>query len=79
VGLGRSDHTGVFATSLAVFTVFAIWQFRTPSPTVDLRTTLKRPVLTTNLVSIGVGFALFAISLIGPQILELPKQTTSTG
>ena len=65
----------LFAISLAVFTVFAMWQFRTPSPTVDLRTTLKRPVLTTNLASIGVGFALFAMSLIGPQILELPKQT----
>jgi hypothetical protein len=65
---GCADRTtlALFATSLAVFTVFAMWQFRTPSPTVDLRTTLKRPVLTTNLASIGVGFALFAISLIGP-------------
>jgi MFS family permease len=74
---GWADPTtlSLFATSLAVFTVFAMWQFRTPSPTVDLRTTLERPVLTTNLASIGVGFALFAMSLIGPQILELPKQS----
>ena len=74
-GWADPNTLSLFAVSLAVFTIFAMWQFRTPSPTVDLRTTLKRPVLTTNLASIGVGFALFAMSLIGPQILELPKQT----
>src|SRR5690606_10952667 len=41
----------------------------------DLRTTLKRPVLSTNMASIAVGFALFAMSLIGPQVLELPPAT----
>jgi MFS family permease len=42
---------------------------------VDLRTTVRRPVLTTNIASIGVGFAMFALSLIAPQVLELPKAT----
>jgi MFS family permease len=66
---------GLFAASVVIFAIFAMWQLRTPAPLVDLRTTLRRPVLTTNLASIGVGFALFATSLIGPQILELPRQT----
>ncbi|AQT79249.1 MFS transporter [Mycolicibacterium litorale] len=65
----------LLAASAVVFVLFASWQFRTASPVVDLRTTLKRPVLTTNVASVAIGFAMFAMSLIGPQILELPTQT----
>ncbi len=65
---------GLFAASMVLFAVFGAWQLRTTSPIVDLRTTLRRPVLATNLASIAIGFALFAMSLIGPQILELPTQ-----
>ncbi|ODQ89737.1 MFS transporter [Mycolicibacterium flavescens] len=66
---------GLFAASAVIFVLFGVWQFRVPSPTVDLRTTIRRPVLTTNLASIAVGFSLFAMSLIAPQILELPLET----
>ncbi len=66
---------GLFASSLVIFGVFGWWQLRVSSPIVDLRTTARRPVLTTNLASIGVGFSLFALSLIAPQVLELPTQT----
>ena len=66
---------GFFGSSLVVFAVFAWWQLRVASPIVDLRTTARRPVLTTNLASIGVGFSLFALSLIAPQVLELPERT----
>lgn len=65
----------MFGASVVIFVLFGLWQFRVSSPIVDLRTTLRRPVLTTNVASIAVGFALFAMSLIGPQILELPTQT----
>jgi MFS family permease len=58
-----------------IFALFGFWQLRVPSPTVDLRTTARRPVLTTNLASVAVGFSLFAMSLIAPQILELPAAT----
>lgn len=66
---------GLFGGSLVVFVLFGWWQLRVPSPTVDLRTTVRRPVLTTNVASIAVGFSLFAMSLIAPQILELPTET----
>ncbi|WP_286137369.1 MFS transporter [Mycobacterium sp. IS-3022] len=66
---------GMFAASVVIFGLFGWWQFRTAAPIVDLRTTLKRPALTTNLASIAVGFSLFAMSLIAPQILELPAGT----
>ena len=35
----------------------------------------RRPVLLTNLASIGMGFALFASNVVFPQILELPVET----
>jgi MFS family permease len=66
---------GLFVGSAVVLGVFGWWQFRVESPTVDLRTTMRRPVLTTNLASIAVGFALFAMSMIAPQIYELPVET----
>jgi MFS family permease len=74
-GWTSATTLGMFAASLVIFALFALWQFRTSAPIVDLRTTLKRPVLMTNLASIAVGFALFAMALIGPQILELPPAT----
>lgn len=74
-GWTSATTLGMFVTSIVVFGFFALWQFRTAAPIVDLRTTLKRPVLSTNMASIAVGFALFAMSLIGPQVLELPPAT----
>ncbi len=41
----------------------------------DLRVTARRPVLLTNSASIVVGFAMYAQSLILPQILQLPEET----
>lgn len=74
---GWTDRVTVsmFVASLGIFAVFALWQLRIESPIVDLRTTVRRPVLLTNLSSICMGFALFALSLIAPQILELSAET----
>ncbi len=66
---------GMFGASLVIFVLFATWQLRIDSPIVDLRTTVRRPVLTTNVASIGVGFSMFAMSLIAPQVLEMPTET----
>jgi MFS family permease len=74
-GWASTTTLSLFVGCLAVFAVFAWWQFRVAAPLVDLRTTLKRSVLTTNLASVAVCFAMFAMSLVGPQILELPPQT----
>lgn len=74
-GWTSTTTIGMFATSCVVFALFAMWQLRVSAPIVDLRTTVRRPVLTTNLASVGIGFAMFAMSLIAPQILELPPQT----
>ncbi|AKK28904.1 MFS transporter [Mycobacterium sp. EPa45] len=74
-GWTSSTTLSLFVVSVVVFAVFARWQFRTTSPMVDLRTTLRRPVLTTNIAAILVCFSMFALSLVAPQVLELPKAT----
>jgi MFS family permease len=65
----------LFVSSAVTFVVFGVFQLRVSSPIVDLRTTARRPVLTTNIASVAVAFAMFAMSLVSPQILELPPST----
>jgi MFS family permease len=74
-GWTSATTLGLFGASLVIFAFFVTWQLRIESPIVDLRTTVRRPVLTTNIASIGVGFSMFALSLIAPQVLELPTET----
>ncbi|MGB3481898.1 MAG: MFS transporter [Mycobacterium sp.] len=74
-GWGSGTTLGLFGASAVILFLFGLWQLRFPSPIVDLRTTARLPVLTTNIASIGVGVSLYGISLVAPQILELPAET----
>jgi MFS family permease len=64
-----------FGSSVLIFLVFGWWELRVASPTVDLRTTVKRPVLATNVASVAVAFGMFGFSLVAPQIMEMPRET----
>ncbi|MER7721676.1 MFS transporter [Streptomyces flaveolus] len=66
---------GLFAAAVLILLVWGRWELRTPQPLVDLRTTARRQVLFTNLASIAVGFSMFAMSLVLPQLLQLPEAT----
>ncbi len=46
-----------------------------PRALVDLRTTARREVLLTNLASIMVGVSFYVVSLVLPQLLQLPTAT----
>jgi MFS family permease len=74
-GWTSATTVGLLVASVAVFAVFVRWQLHATSPLVDIRTTVRRPVLLTNLASIAVGFGMFAMSLVGPQILQMPSET----
>ncbi|BBY31066.1 MFS transporter [Mycolicibacterium sediminis] len=65
----------MFGSSAVILAVFVWWQLRVASPTVDLRTTMRRPVLATNVASIAVAFGMFGLSLVAPQILEMSIDT----
>ncbi|WP_369271828.1 MFS transporter [Streptomyces sp. R11] len=74
-GWGSGTTLGLFAASVVILSAWGWWELRTEQPLVDLRTTARRQVLVTNLASIAVGFAMFAMSLVIPQLLQLPAQT----
>ncbi|MFD7668838.1 MFS transporter [Streptomyces sp. NPDC059788] len=66
---------GLFAAGTAVLLLWAVYETRVPQPLVDLRVTVRRPVLFTNLASVLVGFAMYAMSLTLPQLLQSPEAT----
>ncbi|QII07377.1 MFS transporter [Rhodococcoides fascians A25f] len=65
----------LFAASAAAFVVWGLWELRSTQPLVDLRVTVGRQVLFTNLASIVFGFSMFAMTLVFPQVLQLPETT----
>ncbi|MFC4500273.1 MULTISPECIES: MFS transporter [Streptomyces] len=66
---------GLLATAVLVLPAWGYYELRTDQPLVDLRTTVRRQVLFTNLASVAFGFSMFAMSLVLPQVLQLPEAT----
>jgi MFS family permease len=66
---------GLFGAAVVILLLWGVFELRTAEPLVDLRTTARRQVLLTNLVSIMVGFSFYGMSLILPQLLQLPEAT----
>ncbi|MCX4763583.1 MFS transporter [Streptomyces sp. NBC_01275] len=66
---------GLGAASVVILVAWGWWELKAKQPLVDLRTTAKPQVLFTNLASIALGFSMFAMSLVLPQLLQLPTQT----
>ncbi|MCR3752000.1 putative arabinose efflux permease, MFS family [Lentzea californiensis] len=67
--------TGLFVVAAVVLGLWGWWELRSPQPLVDLRTTARRQVLLTNIASAVFAFAMFAQSLVLPQVLQLPAST----
>ncbi|WP_328496662.1 MFS transporter [Streptomyces sp. NBC_00414] len=66
---------GLFGAAATVLLLWGVMELRVKAPLVDLRTTARPAVLFTNLASIMVGVAFYAVSLVLPQLLQLPAST----
>ncbi|WP_328875461.1 MFS transporter [Streptomyces sp. NBC_00287] len=66
---------GLGATAVLILLAWGLYELKAKQPLVDLRTTAKPQVLFTNLASIALGFSMFAMSLVLPQLLQLPEET----
>jgi EmrB/QacA subfamily drug resistance transporter len=74
-GWTSATTLGLFTAAIAIFLIWGWYELRTGKPLVDLRTLARRQVLFTNLASVAFGFSMFAMSLVLPQLLQLPSQT----
>ncbi|WP_432137710.1 MFS transporter [Streptomyces sp. bgisy154] len=74
-GWASGTTLGLFAASAAVLVLWGLYELRLQAPLVDLRTTARPAVLFTNLASIMVGVAFYVVSLVLPQLLQLPRST----
>ncbi|PAK28029.1 MFS transporter [Streptomyces sp. alain-838] len=66
---------GLFAGGAVFLLVWGFHQLRTGHALVDLRVAAHPQVLFTNLASMSFGFSMFAMSLVIPQLLQLPEAT----
>jgi MFS family permease len=66
---------GLFAAAAVVLVLWGVMELRITAPLVDLRTTARPAVLFTNLASIMVGVSFYVVSLVLPQLLQLPEST----
>lgn len=66
---------GLFAGAIIALLAWGAWELRTRQPLIDLRTTAKPRVLTTNIASIFVGVGMYSSMLVFPQLLQLPQAT----
>lgn len=74
-GWSSGTTLGLFAASAVVLVLWGLLELRMSAPLVDLRTTARREVLLTNLASIMVGVSFYVVSLVLPQLLQLPAAT----
>ncbi|WP_179810956.1 MFS transporter [Nocardiopsis sinuspersici] len=74
-GWGSGVPGAMLAAAAVVLLVWGWWELRTPRPLVDLRVSARRQVLLTNAASLAFGFSMFAMSLVIPQLLQMPEAT----
>ncbi|WP_224769302.1 MFS transporter [Nocardioides ochotonae] len=66
---------GLLIGAVVVLVAWGAYELRSTAPLVDLRVAARPVVLLTNLASLVIGFAMYAQSLIIPQLLQLPSET----
>lgn len=66
---------GAIAGGVAVLVLWGVYETRHDDPLVDLRATVRRPVLLTNIAALLAGFGMMAQSIVVPQLLQMPEAT----
>jgi EmrB/QacA subfamily drug resistance transporter len=74
-GWGSARELGLLFAAGAILLFWARFELRVSQPLVDMRMMRRRPVLTTNLTGLLIGFGMFGSFIIIPQLVQLPKST----
>jgi EmrB/QacA subfamily drug resistance transporter len=64
---------GLFAAAVVLGVAWGRWEWRVTDPLVDLRLMRARPVWTTNLAALAIGFAMFGSFVLIPQLVQTPS------
>lgn len=73
-GWGSPVTIGCAAGAVIVLLLWGSWELSRRAPLVDLRTAAQPVVLLTNIASVLIGFTMYAMNLILPQVLQLPVE-----
>lgn len=74
-GWSSGTTLGLFTAAVVILPAWGFFELRVDQPLVDLRSTARPQVLVTNLASVAIGFSMFSMSLVIPQLLQLPEET----
>ncbi|MDX3386103.1 MFS transporter [Streptomyces niveiscabiei] len=66
---------GLIALGVAVLALFVLVERRTAEPLVDMAVLRRGPVLMTNLATLLVGFGMFGVFLLVPQLVQTPESS----
>ncbi|WOC13939.1 MFS transporter [Gordonia sp. MP11Mi] len=70
---------GFLLGGFAVLILWGLFELRTSSPLVDLRTSARPSVLLTNIAAVAIGFGMMAQAVVIPMLMELPEETGGMG
>jgi EmrB/QacA subfamily drug resistance transporter len=71
-GWGSARVVGLLVASALITIVWIRFEMRHPDPLVDMRMMRRRPVWTTNLTALLVGFGMFGSFILVPQFVQAP-------
>jgi EmrB/QacA subfamily drug resistance transporter len=74
-GWGSAQELGMLAAGTLILLAWTRFELRVPEPLVDMKMMRRRPILTTNLTALLIGFGMFGSFIIIPQLVQLPKST----
>jgi EmrB/QacA subfamily drug resistance transporter len=71
-GWGSPAFIGLIAAAAILIATWVRYEARHPEPLVDMRMMRDRPVLTTNLTALLIGFGMFGSYILVPQFVQVP-------
>lgn len=74
-GWGSPVILVLIAAGIVLLSSWVPWELRASAPLVDLRTSVRAPILVSNICALLLGFAMFISSLAATQELQLPAES----
>src|SRR4051812_5112503 len=73
-GWSSARIVGLFLIAITSFATWVRFELRVPDPLVDMRMMQRRPVWSTNLAALLVGFGMFGSFILIPQFVQAPPR-----